>query len=262
MSESGPPELPFDLRARTLAHFEEHRQAWQRNPALRACYAYWYRRLRQLLPPPALGPWIEIGSGPGFAREFIPELELTDVVQAPWHARRLSAEAIAAASASVGALVLFDVLHHLAEPAKFFTEATRVLRPGGRIVLCEPFISPLSHWVYRHFHPEPVDMSVDPLSATDSMAARDPFASNQAIPSLLFFHRPGQQAFARAFPQLEVVRRERLAGLSYPASGGFSRGPLLPLALWRILFALENGFPEFAFAVFGFRALVVLERRS
>ena len=262
MSESGPPELPFELRERTLAHFDEHRQAWQRNPALRTCYGHWYRRLRQMLPAPELGPWIEIGSGPGFAREFIPELELTDVVQAPWHSRRMSAESLPVESASVGAIVLFDVLHHVAEPAKFFTEATRVLRPGGRIVLCEPFISPLSRWVYRRFHPEPVDMSADPLSAaSSSVGARDPFASNQGIPSLIFFRRQGQQAFTRAFPKLEIVRRERFAGLSYPASGGFSHAPFLPMAMWRILFAIENWLPEFTFAVLGFRALVVIERR-
>jgi len=262
MSESAPPELPFELRERTLAHFEEHRRAWQRNPALRTSYGRWYRRLRQMLPAPELGPWIEIGSGPGFAREFIPELELTDVVQAPWHSRRMSAESLPVESASLGAIVLFDVLHHIAEPAKFFTEATRALKLGGRIVLCEPFISPLSRWVYRRFHPEPVDMSADPLMvSTGSLAARDPFVSNQGVPSLLFFRRPGQQAFAQAFPKLDIVRRERFAGLSYPASGGFSRAPFLPMALWEILFAIENGFPEFAFALFGFRALVVLERR-
>ena len=129
-------------------------------------------------------------------------------------------------------------------------------------MLCEPFISPLSRWVYRRFHPEPVDMSADPLSAAGSGVARDPFASNQGIPSLLFFRRQGQRSFASAFPKLEVIRRERFAGLSYPASGGFSRAPLLPMVLWRILFAIENTLPEIAFAAFGFRAFVVLERRG
>jgi SAM-dependent methyltransferase len=262
MSDVASPELPADLRERTLAHFEEHRRAWQTNPALRHSYAHWYRRVRGALPPPDLGPWIEIGSGPGFVREFIPEMELTDVVQAPWHARQLSAEALALDDSSVGALVLFDVLHHVASPAAFFAEASRVLRPGGRIVLCEPYISPVSHWVYRRFHPEPVDMSADPWDATAQAVdpAKDPFASNQAIPTLIFSRDQGS-AFARLFPRLGVVRVERLAGLAYPASGGFSHAPFLPGPLWRSLFALENLLPEIVFRGLGFRMIVVVERK-
>lgn len=132
MSERQPPELPLPLREQTLAHFEEHREAWRRNAALRTCYARWYREVRDSLPPRERGPWIELGSGPGFAREFIPDLMLTDIVQAPWHDGRASAECLPFADASVGALVLFDVLHHVAAPATFFAEATRVLVPGGR----------------------------------------------------------------------------------------------------------------------------------
>lgn len=262
MSDPVPPELPAALRERTLARFEEHRRAWQANPTLRTCYGHWYGRLRQALPPIELGPWIEIGSGPGFSREFIPELELTDVVQAPWHGRRMSAEALSLEDGSVGALVLFDVLHHVAAPSAFFAEAARVLRPGGRIVLCEPYISPVSRWVYRRFHPEPVDMSVDPLVAAAQVldATKDPFASNQAIPTLIFCRDHGR-AFARMFPQFGVVRVERMAGLSYPASGGFSHAPFLPVPLWRALFAVENLLPEMVFRGFGFRVLVVVERR-
>ena len=129
------PELPAAVRERTLERFEAHRRAWKGNPALRACYARWYRRLAAALPSRDLGEWIELGSGPGLAREFIPELVLTDIVQAPWHARRVSAEALPFADGEVGALVLFDVLHHVEAPARFFAEATRVLRPGGRILL-------------------------------------------------------------------------------------------------------------------------------
>jgi SAM-dependent methyltransferase len=262
MSDQEFPELPADLRERTLAHFEDHRRAWQSNPALRICYGHWYQRIRDALPPHNLGPWIEIGSGPGFAREFIPELELTDVVQAPWHTRRMSAEALSLADSSVGALVLFDVLHHVAAPAAFFTEAARVLRPGGRIVLCEPYISPVSGLVYRHLHPEPVDMSVDPwhTTARDTKVAKDPFASNQAIPTLIFGRARGR-VFERMFPQLAVVRVERTAGLSYPASGGFSHAPFLPASLWRGWFALENLLPEIFFRGLGFRMIVEIERR-
>ncbi|HEX7506697.1 MAG TPA: class I SAM-dependent methyltransferase [Polyangia bacterium] len=262
MSDFSPPELSAELRERTLARFEDHRRAWQANPALRTCYGHWYGKLRAALPPSHLGPWIEIGSGPGFAREFIPELELTDVVQAPWHARRMSAEALALGDRSVGALLLFDVLHHVAAPATFFAEAARVLRPGGRILLCEPYISPVSRWVYRRFHSEPVDMSVDPLAAEvqDAAIDKDPFASNQAIPTLVFCRDKGR-IFESMFPQLGVLGVECLAGLAYPASGGFSHAPFLPAPLWRGLFAFENLLPEIAFRGFGFRMIVVIERR-
>ena len=51
-------------------------------------------------------------------------------MRAPWHDREVSAEALPFADGSVGALVLFDVLHHLPSPRRFFDEAARVLRAG------------------------------------------------------------------------------------------------------------------------------------
>ncbi|HEY4393785.1 MAG TPA: class I SAM-dependent methyltransferase [Polyangia bacterium] len=249
-----------EQRARTLARFEEHRRAWEQNPALRALYAEWYGRVAAELPPAALGPRLELGSGPGFARQFIPGLELSDVVRAPWHDREVSADALPFGDGALGALVLFDVLHHLPDPRRFFTEASRALRPGGRLVMCEPYVSPLSYPIYKFLHDEPLALGVDPLAPVETRGARDPFDSNQAIPSLLFGR--GRRAFAEAFPALTVRNVERLSGPSYPASGGFSRRPLLPQPLWAALHAVEGWLPEAAFRLIGFRILVVVEKRS
>lgn len=256
-----PPQLPSELRERTLARFAQHRQAWAANPALRRCYGDWYGLIRGQLPEAALGPWVEVGSGPGFAEEFVPELVLTDIVQAPWHHKQAAAEALPFADATVGALVLFDVLHHVASPTAFFSEAVRVLRPGGRIVMVEPYVSPLSYVVYNRFHEEPAILSVDPLApGSPAQPAKDPFASNQAIPTLLFC-RHGGRRFASAFPQLAVTRLRRMTGLAYPATGGLGRGPFLPWRLWRALHFVESLLPEPAFRLIGFRMLVVLEKR-
>jgi len=251
MSSGGDPAAPF--REQTLARFAEHRRAWATNPSLRLLYQRWYGRIRDQLP--AQGPWVEIGSGPGFAREFIPEMQLTDVVQAPWHDRQVDAGALPFDEGALGALVLFDVLHHLPAPARFLAEAERVLRPGGRLVLCEPYVSPLSHPIYRFFHEERLDLKVDPLA---EVPAGDPFDANQAIPTLLLERHP--EELARRFPALRLLGLERLAGPAYPASGGFSRGPLLPLPLWRALLAVEDHLPPLAFKLIGFRLLAVLER--
>ena len=251
--------LTEEQRASTLERFEAHRRVWDRNPALRALYAEWYGRIADQLPPLAIGPRVELGSGPGFARQFIPDLELTDLVRAPWHDRELDAEALPYGDASLGALVLFDVLHHLPSPRRFFAEAIRVLRPGGRLVMCEPYIGPLSYPVYKLLHVEPLAMRVDPLADQGGRDTRDPFDSNQAIPTLLFGR--GKAAFEVAFPALEVQRVERLAGLSYSASGGFSRRPILPMGFWSALHRFESRLPAAIQRWTAFRMLIALQRR-
>jgi SAM-dependent methyltransferase len=243
-------------RQGALARYQAHRRAWQDNESLRLLYARWYGRVQAALPPAALGPWVELGSGPGFARELVPGLLLTDLVAAPWHDRQVDAQALPFEDASLGALVLFDVLHHLPAPARFFAEAVRVLRPGGRIVTCEPYVSPLSYPVYRFFHEEDLALGVDPWA--EATPGRDPFESNQALPTLLFAGRA--RAVRERFPQLRLRSLERLAGPSYPATGGFSRPPPLPHRLWRALLALEDRLPAIAFRLIGFRLLAVLER--
>jgi SAM-dependent methyltransferase len=174
----------------------------------------------------------------------------------------VSAEALPFEDATVGALVMVDVLHHLPAPRRFFAEAGRVLRPGGRIVMCEPYVSPLSYPVYKMFHQEELALRIDPLAGFDPRSAdrpRDPFDSNQAIPTLLFGQR--RQLFAETFPSLAVQRVTHLSGLSYPASGGFSRRAFLPRAIWSALHRLEARLPEAIFRVIGFRMLIVIEKR-
>jgi len=248
-------------RASTLKRFAQHRQAWDRNPALRSLYEAWYGRIARALEHAPAGPRVELGSGPGFAREFIPDLVLTDLVAAPWHDRgvSVSADALPFADGSIGGLVMLDVLHHLAAPAAFFTEAARALAPGGLIVICDPYMTPLSYPAYKFFHEEPVDLSADTVNQ-DLDRGKDPFDSNQAIATLMFGRQ--RSAFEKRFPQFEIETVERMAGPSYPASGGFSRSPFLPIKLWRALAAIEGWLPQVAFRLIGFRLFVVLRKRS
>ncbi|MDX2021294.1 MAG: class I SAM-dependent methyltransferase [Deltaproteobacteria bacterium] len=243
---------------RARARFTEHRLAFERNEPLRSLYEEWYGRVGSHLPSHALGPVVELGSGPGLASGFLPQMLLTDVVRAPWHHLLVAAEDLPFASGTVGALVLFDVLHHLPSPERFFREAMRALAPGGRIVVCDPYISPVSYPVFGWLHEEGFDFSVDPFSPTWP-AGKDPFAGNQAVATQLFFRKWG--AFEEKFPALRLVTRERFAGLSYPLAGGFGRKPFVPTRAWNLLKRAESWLPSAAFAWTGFRTLVVLERR-
>ena len=61
-------------RDATLERFAGHRRAWEKNPALRALYQSWYERIAAVLAEAPAGRRVELGSGPGFARAFIPDL--------------------------------------------------------------------------------------------------------------------------------------------------------------------------------------------
>lgn len=246
-----------DAYGAARARLEEHRRTFDNNAPLRALYARWYRRIRRALPSRNLGEWVELGSGPGLGARFIPELVLTDVVLAPWLHLRVDGTSLPFGSGRVGALVLFDVLHHLGNPGRFLAEASRVLCAGGRIVLCEPYVSPLSWFAYRYFHEESVDFRVDPFEQP-LPGANDPFAGNQAVPRLLLKDRVGE--LQRRFPLLRVTLCETFAGPSYALTGGFGRPPSLPEPFWRLLLGLEDALPRFVFDLVGFRMFVVLEK--
>jgi SAM-dependent methyltransferase len=280
-SPASPPVgdggLTAAQRAATLERFRRHRVAWERNPALRLLYARWYGRIAELLEGAPPGQRVELGSGAGFSAEFIPGLLLTDLVGAPWHHREIGADQLPFAAGELAALVLFDVLHHLASPAQFFAEAERALAPGGLVVICDPYISPLSYPVYKLLHEEPVDLSArvldlpppDAANARDGARtqaqpgkrarAKDPFDSNQAIATLLFGRQRAD--FERRHPGLELISLEKMAGPCYVASGGFSHPPLLPMWIWRKLEAVERRLPRVLLDRLAFRLLAVLRKR-
>src|SRR5215471_9855417 len=108
-----------------------HRKIWTARPELRSVYQDGFNQLLRCVD--GLHPVVEIGSGPGFFKEYCPHLISTDVVQSVYIDVVSDACLLPFRSDTVGALVMVDVLHHLPRPLEFMAEATRVLRPGGRL---------------------------------------------------------------------------------------------------------------------------------
>jgi SAM-dependent methyltransferase len=240
-----------------VAELQLQEEAWNRNTVLRRLYRGWYSDIAARLSHVA-GATVELGSGMGKLREAVPDAVLTDVEATPWVDVVVDAEQLPYADGSLANLVLVDVLHHVPRPGRFLEEAQRCLAPGGRIVLLEPYCSPVSYRVFRAFHHERTDVSVDPF-ADGRQSRTDALDSNQALPTLLFFARAGETS-AR-WPKLRIVERRRLAMLAYPLSGGWRRRPLLPAALLRPVLALERVLSPLA-PLLAFRCLVVVERQA
>jgi len=233
--------------------------AWAARPLLREVYRRALTAIeRELAPGPRT---VEIGGGSGMAREFLPQLLVTDIVATPHVDVVADATRLPFAASSVDNLIGIDCLHHLPHPSTLFAEATRVLRPGGRLVLIEPYISPVSRLAFALAHPEPVDLAADPLPDDDRpvFATGGPFAANQAIPTLLFFRHRAR--LAARFPALALRTTRRMSTIAYPLSGGFSQPTWVPAWAAGAVWALERLTSPLA-PLMAFRLLVTLERTA
>jgi len=221
---------------------------------LRALYRAWYEEIASYLRS---GPTLEVGGGTGNLKEYAPQVICPDVVRVPWLDAVADAQRLPIATGTLANVVLFDVLHHIENVRLFFDEAVRVLQPGGRIVVMDPYISWLSWPVYHYLHQEPVDFTQDPLQLQPPQADRAPFDANQAAATMLF--ERGYDAFCRQYPQLDKLVHRRLSFFAYPLSGGFEHPSILPISFVRPLLALERAL-GFLDRVLAFRILVVLEK--
>jgi ubiquinone/menaquinone biosynthesis C-methylase UbiE len=235
---------------------QQHRIIWEKKPILRALYITWYKEIASQL---AEGKTLELGGGSGNFKEFAPNVTSTDIVPLPWIDVVADAQDLPFPDQSFDNIVMFDVLHHIENVSLFFNQALRVLRPGGRVAIMEPYISCMSYPIYHFLHPEPVDFKQDPLAWIEPSLNRKPFDANQAFATILFERE--LISFQKKYPQFTKVYHRRMAFFIYPLSGGFDKPSLLPMIVFKPLLSLENAL-SFMDRFLAFRILVVLEKMS
>ena len=241
-----------------LSLLQAQAQAWDQRPLLRRLYSDWYQAIVERLAS-VPGKSIELGSGIGRLRDHAgSRITLTDVEKTPWVDERVDALELPYADGSLANIVMLDVFHHLADPSRFLDEASRVLTEGGRLIMLEPYCSLVSTFLYKRFHQERTDLDTPPFEH-DAATAKAPFESNQALTTLIFYRH--RDEFRNRWPTLQLVEEKRLAFVLYPLSGGFSRRPLIPTALYGPLRLCEQFLKPLA-PLLAFRCFLVLENHD
>ena len=250
-------KMPFDDYRKEL---EFQRAVWERKEVLRLLYRHWYAQAVALFCP--LRPVAEIGSGCGNFKEYYPACISTDIFPSgPWIDRVMDAGRLDFAAGSVGNLAAFDVLHHLQRPLDFLRQAAAVLQPGGRLILCEPAVTPWSRLVYGPHH-EPIDTAW-PLFELDGQPAQPDEGhkfANMASAEILFW-KQAELTFQRV-PGLRLALRRKFGFLLYPLTGGFSYRCFVPRPGFSALLCLEDALLRPFSALTGLRMFVVLEKES
>ncbi|HLX59802.1 MAG TPA: methyltransferase domain-containing protein [Planctomycetota bacterium] len=250
-------KTPFDDYLKEITF---QREIWQRKPILQILYHRWYAEIVANLS--ALTPTVEIGAGCGNFKAFYPQCIATDVFKSgPWIDRVVDAHALDFADGEVGNIVVIDVLHHLQRPLEFLRQAAKALKPGGRLVVCEPAVTPWSRLVYGFGHHEPIDTHWDLFGLDGTPPDPDPghtFA-NMGIAELLFW-KFRAKTLEKA-PSFKFIRARKTAFLLYPMTGGFSYKCYAPKFGFATALKIEDFvLRPFANWLTGMRMIVVLER--
>jgi SAM-dependent methyltransferase len=147
----------------------------------------------------------------------------------------LDGAALPFADASLRAIVMVDVLHHIARPRDFFREAARCVRQSGAIVMVEPWVTNWSKLIYGHLHHEPFN----PGATEWEFPSRGPLSSaNGALPWIVFDR--DRARFEQEFRCWRVQRIEPQMPFRYLVSGGISMRTLAPERTYPLWLGAEN----------------------
>jgi SAM-dependent methyltransferase len=168
-------------------------------------------------------------------RQCLPGLITSEIFPLPEIDLIASGLALPFQAASLSAILMTNVFHHLPKPRSFLAEAARCLKPGGAIAMIEPWVTPWSGWVYSHLHEEPFD----PHSGTWEFPEKGPLSGANNALAWIIFQRDREQ-FRREYPQMHIQQITPMMPFCYLLSGGVSLRSLMPgwsFAAWR---GLEN----------------------
>lgn len=212
----------------------EIRTLIQSKKALHHFYSLSYEKYRQCLQLcPQEGSILEIGSGAGFAKEFIPELCASDIIPYPNIDKVIDATRLSFEDNSLRAIFLLNTFHHIPDVDKFLTEACRCLKPGGRILIIDQHVGFISRIVLEYLHHEPFN----PNTETWSFQSSGPLTGANGALAWIVFERD-KERFEKKFSLLKLVSYSPHTPLLYWVSGGlkkWSMAPKILIPFWQFI---------------------------
>lgn len=230
-----------------------YREVWERKPLLQKIYRQWYERIFAYLRE---GTTIEIGGGTGNFKTLCPRCISLDIVPNQWLDLVGDGMQLPFRDTSIDNIVCIDLLPHLKQPITFMAEVARVLKPGGRFIAVEGYLSTFSHLVLKFFFHVDVDRGYKVGDISHKKKGK-PLEGNMAIPTTLFFSQLDR--LQQMVAQLRCIHTHIHDFFIYPLSGGFNYRNLVPVSCFKPLMALEKNL-HFLGPFLGFKMTVVMEK--
>jgi len=224
--------LNIDSPETTIAHS----RIINEKPFLKKVYKKWYDLILDSFPLNISGPVIELGSGGGFLKEFIPGLITSEIFHIPKVDVVLDGQSMPFNRSSLQGIVMINVFHHIPHVKKFLTEMIRCMAPGGVIIMIEPWNTRWSSFVYKYLHHESFDPYNKELKYSNCGGPLS--QANSALPWIVFGR--DQEYFKQEFPELKIREIELHSPFCYLLSGGVSLRNLFPECLFGMCQRIED----------------------
>jgi len=234
----------------------EHREVWRRKPGLRDFYTS--QVFARIIGNLTEGKTLQLGTGTGFFSDYHPGMVNSDIIENDGVDVVVDVHAAAFGDATFSNIVGVDVLHHFAKPGLALRECARMLRPGGRLVLVEPWAGPLGRLFYRYIHHEDcVDMADPWQNALPEH--KNPLDGNAMIPITALHKR--QPELREQVPGLRVRKVVPFGCVSIVLTGGFQKiGLGSPVVGFFSM--LEGMLPDKVMRAIALKALFVMEKQA
>lgn len=243
--------LNLDSPELTIQRFRLVKQ----KPFLNKFYQDCYRSIAGAIPPDSGGSILELGSGGGFIKDFVPDSLTSEILQIPNVDVILDGQRLPFGNDSLRGIVMLDVFHHLPSVRLFLKEASRCVRQGGVIAMIEPWNTIWSRFVYRRLHHEPFDTGCVEWELPKGGPLSE---ANSALPWLVF--KRDRIRFEQKFPQWQIQDIRLHSPFCYLLSGGLSYRSFMPGRLFQFCRRIEFCLQPFLSYLAMF-ALIILIRK-
>ena len=232
-----------------------HRQIILKKIFLKKLYISWYKSILKNTEGTPEGIILEIGSGGGFMKDIDNRVVTSDILPFPHCDMTFSATEMPFGNQSVSVICMIDVLHHIPESDKFFNEAQRILKPGGKIIMIEPANTLFSRFIYQNFHHE----NFDPLAREWTFMTSGPLSgANGALPWIIF--KRDKNMFRDKFKLLQIESLKLHTPFIYLISGGLTFKSLLPGWMYTPFIIFEKLFTPFYIFIAMFQTIIIQKK--
>ena len=128
--------------------FRAQKMMIRQKPLVRDCYDLWYRRLLADADSVESGTnqrVLELGSGSSYLQDLRPSI-ITSDVEAGLADLVVDGRSLPFGNATLSAIVMTHVMHHIPDVEQFFREVDRVLVPGGVVSMVEVTHTPFARY--------------------------------------------------------------------------------------------------------------------